>query len=107
MKEVPGLHKEVVTGIVQVIKYLADLSKEEKPSVGFMELYKIGCGEKGEKSEEARTFIFEFIKDGVINLKLEAMKEVVDGNYDRVWKVTNDWLQGFGYAPVTSESIDV
>lgn len=103
MKEAAGLHKEVVTGIVQVIKHLAGLLEKGK-GTNLGELYEVGC--RG-RSKEAHSFILEFIKDGVVNLTREQIKEVADGNYERVWASTNTRLQGFGFAPASPEPIDI
>lgn len=103
MKEAAGLHKEVVTGIVQVIKHLPGLLEKGK-GTNLGELYDVGCRDR---SKTAQLFIFEFIKDGVVNLTREQIKEVADGNYEMVWAFTNTRLQGFGYAPVSPEPKEV
>lgn len=105
MEKHSELHKEVVTGVVQVIKYLDGLPKNQgKCLVNFMELQNIGCDGK---SAKARFFIFEFIKDGLINLGPEEIRDVRGGNYDGIWRTINEWLQHFGYSPVEPEPVGI
>ncbi len=95
-------NKEVVTGVVQVIKYVSDMRSRGITSIGFDKL--IEAGYRG-RAEEAQTYIFEFIKDGIVNLREELINEVISGNYESVWRSTNDWLKGLGYEPVEPEDI--
>jgi hypothetical protein len=100
-KMVNELHNEVVTGIVQVIKYLADKrAKGAMPSFG--EAMSVGFNGR---TEDAQTYICEFVKDGVVNLRQEDIDAVVKGDYVNIWKSTNNYLKGFGYDPVEPEPI--
>ncbi|MEK6899790.1 MAG: hypothetical protein AABX05_01570, partial [Nanoarchaeota archaeon] len=97
-----NLHKEVVTGIVQVIKFLEDKRKEGVSSLGFGELFKAGF--RG-RTEGAKIYICEFVKDGVVNLRQEDIDAVVKGDYGALWSGTNTYFKRLGYDPVNPEPI--
>lgn len=97
MESSSNIHKEVVTGIVQVINYLVDKRKEGIHSFGLGELLEAGF--RG-RTEDAQIYICEFVKDGVVNLRKEDIDTVIEGDYDKLWGYTNSYLKGFGYAPV-------
>lgn len=99
----PNLHKEVVTGVVQVIKCLTQNKGEIRARLTYKSLMDAGCTGK---SEEAQMWIFEFIKDGVCNVSLETMTKVGGGDYSGIWKMTNEYLKCFGHAPVEPVPID-
>ena len=92
-------NKEVVTGVVQVIRYIAEKRHKGISFDGILE-----AGYRG-RAEEAHDWILEFVKDGVLNLKKEYVDEVMNGNYERIWRSTNDWLENFGYEPIEPEAI--
>ena len=76
-----NVHTEVVTGIVRVIRHIADKRRDGHNSFSLGELFEIGS--KG-ISEEAQMYICEFVKDGVVNLQQRNIDEVLGGNYDRI-----------------------
>lgn len=88
------LHKECVKGVVELILYI---KSPERKSYTFGELSEVGG--KG-KSELAGSYIFEFIKDGVINLKPETVERVRSGDYSMIWEATNAYLARFGHPRV-------
>ena len=91
------LHKECVRGVVEVILYIFT---PERKSCTFAELNKVGG--KG-KSELAASYISEFIKDGVINLKKENVERVLSGDYSSIWSSTNSYLKRFGHSEVSPQ----
>jgi len=99
-KEEPGLHKAVVTGIVQVIRFYASVPKRAK-DIHLGHLMEVGY--EGIESSTARLYILEWIKGG--ELTKEAKEAVLAGDYNCVWNSVNTWLKCFGYAPVESEEI--
>ena len=103
MKKVPGLHKEVVMGIIQVIKFLNELMKKDGET-SLTELFSIGTKDR---REDSHNFILEFIKDGVVNLTKDQIIKVAAGSYDGLWESTNENLRQCGYQPEKPEKIDI
>jgi hypothetical protein len=97
------LHKEVVTGIVQMIKSAIE-QLHDSGSASF-EIF-CNTGLKG-KSVTAQTFIAEFAKDGMANITWPDMKKVEAGDYTDIWTLTNKYLTGFGHDSIEPVSIDV
>lgn len=98
------MHKEVVTGIVQVIRHFANKRSDSSATVTLRELLEVSF--RG-KTEEAKTYICEFVKDGVVNLRQQDIDAVLKGDYGDVWKCTNVYLKRFGYDPVKPEPISL
>ena len=90
------LHKEVVTGIVQILRYV-DRTIKGKGHPDFGKAWKIGI--KG-KSGRAQMFIGEFVKDGIVGLKQETVDKAIAGDYAWIWEMTNDFLEHFGHPSV-------
>ena len=100
MKKVPGLHKEVVLGVIQVIKFLNKLM-EEDGETSATELFDVGIKDR---REDAYDFILEFIKDGVPNLTTEKISRIAEGlDYQSVWWSVNENLRLRGYRPENPE----
>jgi hypothetical protein len=90
------LQEEVVTGVVDVIKYISDKRKTGVNSIGFDELTEVGF--KG-KSEKAQSYILEFIKDGIVNLRQDSIDEILRGNYELVRESAKVYLGRFEHDP--------
>lgn len=99
MSQPVDLHTEVITGVVQVIRHVHQGVSKGITQFNLGELNNVGCDGK---SDRARSFIFEFIKDGFLNLPKSKVEEVINGNFEWVWEMTNKYLARFGYAPVQS-----
>lgn len=91
------VHIETVTGVIQVILFIYKIREEGREGILMDDVYKAGT--EG-KCREASSFILEFIKDGLVNLREESAEKVKRGDYDWVWKCTNDFLSHFGYEPI-------
>jgi hypothetical protein len=98
-----SLNKEVVTGIVQVIKYAQDRVKAGSSSISLSDL--ANAGYKG-RDEDAKTHIFEFVKDGLGSLTIDIQDRIAVGNYDDVWKMTNGYFNRIGMGTSEPEPID-
>lgn len=96
------LHKEVVTGIVQMVKFVSGMKKNEITTLKKLS----GLGSKW-KSDTAQTFILEFAKDGIVNSLKDTLDKVAGGDYSAVWKFVNGYLSHFGYSPVDPVDIEV
>lgn len=104
MTQIPNLHREVVSGIVQVVKYLSEQNNKGIKSIGFGEL--MNAGRSG-RTPEAQTYILEFVKDGIGSLQKKHIDDVVNGNYEVIWDTVNRYLKFRGYTLVEPEPIDV
>lgn len=99
-KKEPGLHKDFVTGVVQVVLFDCSIPKNATTTLEDT----VRAGYKGINNETAKFFIFEWIKDGQATSD-EARKEVLAGNYNGAWKFANTWLRNFGYEQAEPEEI--
>jgi len=100
----PNLHREVVTGIVQMIRVLRQARRDGKSGVPFDEL--LAVGSEG-KSSEAQIFICEFAKDGIPSLRQEVLRRILDGDYTDLWRSANHYLAGFGHPRVEPVPIEL
>jgi hypothetical protein len=96
------LHIECVTGVIQVVLALKNM--ESGKSIGLGELSRIGSAGK---SEKAGMYIFEFIKDGIVNLKPDSIEKIANGDYVWVWEMTNHYLKHFGHEEVEPVPITI
>lgn len=90
------IQQEVVEGIVRCVR---ELSKHKGP-VGLSELLTAAEGE-GFQHEKSSMFVLEFIKDGISDLTPEDIEKIFAEDYEDIWRMTNLYLQRFGYAPIT------
>jgi hypothetical protein len=102
-KKEPGIHKDFVTAVVQVVLFHCSIPKNASTTLADS----VRAGYKGISDESAaKFFIFEWIKDGSATSK-EARKEVLAGNYAGAWKFANTWLGKFGYERAVPEEISL
>lgn len=97
------LHADVVKGCIQIVHYIHKNRTQGNISLG--DLYKAGTKHLKGEEEDARklgagSFILEFIKDGMINWSRQDFDDVLYGDYDKLWRMTNSYLQNFGHPPV-------
>ena len=62
------------------------------------------AGTKG-RTDDSQEYIFEFLKDDLVNLAQEKIDAVIRKDYDWVWDTTNLYLEHFGYDSVDPEPI--
>lgn len=95
------LHTATVEGIIRVIKFYADATE----GVSMGELCKVGTIHTDD--EDVETYIIEFIKDGLINLKTETIQAIQNGDYASIWTMINRYLQRLGHTPQEPIEINI
>ena len=95
------LHIDVVVGTIQIIHFLHE---NEGKSMTLSSIYE--AGRQG-KSDMACVYLFEFCKDGIVNLLPDTIKMVMEGDYSKVWANTNYFLKQFGHAPIEPEPVKI
>lgn len=91
------IHQEVAEGIVRLIRHV---SQEARPGGWPVnELYAVAIG-KPEVSSLAKTYVFEFVKDGGYNMTKDHVADILKGKYSLLWKTVNKYLKHFGHQPV-------
>ncbi len=96
------IHREIVTGIVQVVRFTHKVS--QMGTVEFNVVWRIGTDGKG---PTAKNYIYEFAKHGLIWFSADQIEQIISGDYSLVWKEVNDELYTHGYQRVEPCKIDV
>ena len=104
------INEAVVQGVVQVMLYLdREVSADRNPNMG--DAYKEGVRDVQEHTQpsgfNAHAFILEFVKDGIVGLKMEEIDRVKNGDYSKVWMSTNRFLEKFGIPSVEPMQVQI
>jgi lysophospholipase L1-like esterase len=94
---VKSVNQEVVEGIVRILRRRNDLSQPKLTKL--QDLLMVGIGANG-VSSEAKTYIVEFLKDGLSDMKPDQVEAILREDYTKLWRVVNKYLGHFGLLPV-------